>query len=103
MTVTNITKDQWDLWEVFIQEPGNLPHQHAGSVRGSDPENALQNARDVFARRGTIKSIWVVRADHIISSNPDDAASFFEPTADKVYRHPHFYKYTLDDELWKRP
>jgi ring-1,2-phenylacetyl-CoA epoxidase subunit PaaB len=103
MSEKSTTKDQWDLWEVFIQKPGNLPHQHAGSVRGSDPENALQNARDVFARRGTIKSIWVIRTDHINSSNPDDAASFFEPTADKVYRHPHFYKYTLDDELWKRP
>lgn len=103
MSEHQTAKDQWDLWEVFIQEAGNEPHHHAGSVRGSDPENALQNARDVFARRGALKSIWVIRTVDIISSNPDDAASFFEPTAEKVYRHPHFYRYTLDDELWKRP
>lgn len=102
MSDNNTTKDQWDLWEVFIQESENEPHLHAGSVRGSDAENALQNARDVFARRGRIKSIWIAKTENIVSSTPSDAASFFDPTAEKVYRHPHFYRYTLDDELWKR-
>ncbi len=94
--------DQWDLWEVFLQESDNAPHEHAGSVRGSDAENALQNARDVFARRGKTKNIWVVKTEHIVTSTPEDVPSFFDPTADKVYRHPHFYKHTLDDELWKK-
>ncbi|MFA6467865.1 MAG: 1,2-phenylacetyl-CoA epoxidase subunit PaaB [Bacteroidota bacterium] len=97
------THDQWDLWEVFIQESDNAPHMHAGSIRAADAENALQNARDVFARRGNALNIWVVKSEHIIASRPEDAPSFFEPTKDKVYRHPHFYKHTLDDELWKKP
>lgn len=94
--------DQWDLWEVFIQESDNAPHQHAGSVRAADAENALQNARDVFARRGKAKSMWVVQSDQITTTSPDDAPAFFDPTADKIYRHPQFYRHTLDDELWKK-
>ena len=51
---------QWPLWEVFTQPPGAGPHEHAGSVHAPDAESALQNARDVYARRGEAKSIWVV-------------------------------------------
>jgi ring-1,2-phenylacetyl-CoA epoxidase subunit PaaB len=36
-------------------------------------------------------SIWVVESTHIHASNPDDAEAFFDPAADKVYRHPTFY------------
>jgi ring-1,2-phenylacetyl-CoA epoxidase subunit PaaB len=103
MSTSSTPNDQWYLWEVFIQESDNEPHQHAGSIRAADAENALQNARDVFARRGTAKSMWVVRSEQIIATSTDDTAPFFEPTSDKVYRHPQFYKYTLDDELWKKP
>lgn len=99
---TDRTNDQWDLWEVFLQESDNAPHQHAGSIRASDAELALQNARDVFARRGKVKNLWVVKSENITASRPEDASSFFDPTADKVYRHPQFYQYTLDDELWKK-
>jgi ring-1,2-phenylacetyl-CoA epoxidase subunit PaaB len=94
--------DQWDLWEVFLQESDNAPHTHAGSVRGSDPDNALQNARDVYARRGTVASLWVVRAKDIVASKEEDAPSFFEQIPDKIYRHPQFYTTTVEDELWKK-
>jgi ring-1,2-phenylacetyl-CoA epoxidase subunit PaaB len=103
MPTTETPNDQWDLWEVFIQETDNAPHQHAGSIRAADEENALQNARDVFARRGRAKSLWVVRSAHIVATSANDTAPFFDPTADKIYRHPQFYKHTLDDELWKKP
>jgi len=95
--------DQGLLWEVFVQENDNAPHMHAGSLRAADSEMALQNARDVFARRGAVKNIWVVRSEHIAATTSQDAAPFFESSADKVYRHPQFYKHTLDDDLWKRP
>ena len=51
---------QWPLWEVFLQPPGGAPHEHAGSVHAVDAEAALQNARDVYARRGEAVSMWVV-------------------------------------------
>jgi ring-1,2-phenylacetyl-CoA epoxidase subunit PaaB len=43
---------QWDLWEVFTQEGQGAPHEHAGSVHATTAEHAMQNARDVYARRG---------------------------------------------------
>jgi ring-1,2-phenylacetyl-CoA epoxidase subunit PaaB len=52
---------------------------------------ALQMARDTYSRRNEGTSIWVVRAEDIVASDPNDAASFFDPANDKVYRHPQFY------------
>jgi ring-1,2-phenylacetyl-CoA epoxidase subunit PaaB len=45
----------------------------------------------VYTRRLEGVSIWVVESTHIHASNPDDAEAFFDPAADKVYRHPTFY------------
>jgi ring-1,2-phenylacetyl-CoA epoxidase subunit PaaB len=42
-------------------------------------------------------SIWVVESKYIHSSNPDEAASLYDPANDKIYRHPTFYN--LPDEL----
>src|SRR5580765_1529144 len=74
---------QWPLWEVFVQPPGGEPHEHAGSVHAVDAESALQNARDVYARRGEAVSIWVVRSGQITASTPDDMGPFFDPGNDK--------------------
>lgn len=80
------------LWEVFVQLGDGKPHEHAGSVHATDAELALQNARDVYARRGAVSSIWVVPSDTITASTPDDTESFFSAAASKIYRHPQFYK-----------
>ena len=82
----------WPLWEVFTQPPGGGPHEHAGSVHAPDAELALQNARDVYTRRGEAVSIWVVPTESITASAPTDAGPFFDPGNDKPYRHPQFYK-----------
>jgi ring-1,2-phenylacetyl-CoA epoxidase subunit PaaB len=81
-----------ELWEVFSQEAGGEPHQHCGSVRAPDPELALQNARDLYARRGHLVSLWVVPSSAIVASTGKDAPAFFDPADDKPYRHPQFYK-----------
>lgn len=80
------------LWEVFVQEKSGEPHIHAGSLHAADRESALQNARDVYARRGTILSLWVVPSEAIISTKPGDKGPFFDPIDDKAYRHPQFYE-----------
>jgi ring-1,2-phenylacetyl-CoA epoxidase subunit PaaB len=82
----------WDLWEVFTQKKTGAPHEHAGSVRAPDKELALLNARDVYSRRNEAVSIWVVPADSIVASLPEDSDSFFDPADDKIYRNPGFYK-----------
>jgi ring-1,2-phenylacetyl-CoA epoxidase subunit PaaB len=83
---------QWELYEVFTQEAQGAPHEHAGSVRAADPAHALQNARDVYGRRGKVLSMWVVPTAAISATTPGDAEPFFDPGSDKPYRHPHFYK-----------
>ena len=83
---------QWSLWEVFTQKKSGAAFEHAGSVRASDKEIALQNARDVYSRRNEATCIWVIKSENIISSSPEDMGSFFEPANDKAYRHPNFYK-----------
>ncbi|WP_181306331.1 1,2-phenylacetyl-CoA epoxidase subunit PaaB [Rufibacter sp. XAAS-G3-1] len=83
---------EWPLWEVFIRSKQGLDHKHVGSLHASDAEMAIQNARDVYTRRMEGVSIWVVESKHVHASNPDEAAAFFDPATDKVYRHPTFYE-----------
>ena len=83
--------DQGKLWEVFTQAKTGRPHEHAGSVHAADAETAMQNARDVYTRRGEAVSLWIVPADAIVASSPSDDGPFFDPGNDKVYRHPQFY------------
>ena len=83
---------QWPLWEVFAQPGDGAPHEHAGSVHAVDAEHAMQNARDVYARRGKVVSLWVVPTEAIVASVPSDAGPLFDFANDKAYRHPQFYK-----------
>ena len=82
--------DQLPLWEVFIQKSGG-PFKHEGSVHASDSKMALQNARDVYTRRGEGRTIWVVPANSIASTTVNDEGEFFDPADNKIYRHPTFY------------
>src|SRR3981081_940278 len=88
---------EWPLWEVFIRSKQGLDHKHVGSLHAADAKMAIENARDVYTRRQEGISIWVVESKHIHASNPDEAASLYDPANDKVYRHPTFY--VLPDEL----
>ena len=95
---TSQTNEQaWPLWEVFIRSKQGLDHKHAGSLHAADAAMAKENARDVYTRRQEGISLWVVESKYIHASNPDEAESFFEPAADKIYRHPTFYD--LPDEV----
>ena len=87
----------WPLWEVFIRSKQGIDHKHVGSLHATDAQMAIENARDVYTRRMEGVSIWVVESKYIHASNPDEAASLYEPANDKVYRHPTFYD--LPDEL----
>lgn len=66
---------QWPRFEVFDQLKAGEPHENAGSVHAPDPELALQNARDVFARRPDHYSMWVVPADVIFSRTAQELAT----------------------------
>lgn len=83
--------NQGILWEVFLQPKAGRPYKHVGSLHAYDKTMAMENARDLYTRRGEGNGIWLVKAEDVIASQPEDAESFFEPADDKVYRHPTFY------------
>lgn len=91
MSEQNANKNEWPLWEVFIRSKAGLDHKHAGSLHAIDADMAIENARDVYTRRMEGVSIWVVESKNVHASEPDNAASMFEPANDKIYRHPTFY------------
>jgi ring-1,2-phenylacetyl-CoA epoxidase subunit PaaB len=91
------TKNEWPLWEIFIRSKQGLDHKHVGSLHAADAAMAIENARDVYTRRMEGVSIWAVESKYVHASNPDDAESFYEPSEDKIYRHPTFYQ--LPDEV----
>jgi ring-1,2-phenylacetyl-CoA epoxidase subunit PaaB len=39
----------------------------------------------------------VVKSEHLVASQPEDRAAFFDPSDDKIYRHPTFY--TIPDGI----
>lgn len=88
-----MTETNWPLYEVFIRPKNGLSHKHVGSLHAVDAEMALQNARDVYTRRGDVMSVWVVPSAAITASEPDDRGSLLEPSDKdrKPYRHPTFY------------
>lgn len=90
-------QNDFELWEVFIRSNRGIDHKHAGSLRASDAEMAIQNARDLYTRRMEGVSIWVTRSRDIFASDPNEKEALFSPSEDKIYRHPTFYN--LPDEL----
>ena len=82
---------EWPLWEVFVRSKAGLDHKHCGSQHATDARMAIQMARDVYTRRQEGSSVWVVRSDQIVASDPADKDMYFDPAEDKVYRHPTFY------------
>jgi ring-1,2-phenylacetyl-CoA epoxidase subunit PaaB len=46
----------------------------------------------VYTRRSEGVSIWAVPSAAITASSPDEKDAFFDPAADKAYRHPTFYE-----------
>ena len=66
--MADVTKDtQWMRFEVFLQERPDRSHRSVGSVHAPDGEIALQNARDVFARRPHAHSLWVAPVHAILA------------------------------------
>ena len=82
----------WPLYEVFLRGKRGLNHVHVGSLHAADAQMALRHARDLYTRRNEGVSIWVVAATDITASSPDEKDPFFDPSGDKVYRHPTFYE-----------
>ena len=81
---------------VRASAPRPQPCPHRQPAR-PDATTALHNARDVYTRRVEGTSIWVVPSAEIVASDPEAAEAWFDPFADKPYRHPTFYE--IPDEV----
>ncbi|KAB1644021.1 1,2-phenylacetyl-CoA epoxidase subunit PaaB [Gulosibacter chungangensis] len=86
-----IQRNQWPLWEVFVRSSRGLSHVHAGSLHAPDAKMALRNARDLYTRRNEGVSLWVVRSEDIVASDPDYKDAYFESSQGKNYRHATYY------------
>jgi len=84
-------ENQGELWEVFLQSKPGQSYKHVGSVHAFDKNLAIENARDVYTRRGEGTGMWVVPAKDIVALTLSEAEYFFEPADEKIYRHPTFY------------
>ena len=92
-----MTDNNMPLWEVFVRPRNGLAHRQCGSLHAPDAEMALQSARDVYTRREEGNSVWVVPSAAVTASDPSEADSLFDPSGDKIYRHPSFYD--IPDEV----
>ena len=82
---------EWPLFDVFVRGQHGMAHRHVGSLHAPDAETAIRNARDVYTRRNEGTSIWVVESAHVTASAPSDKGPYYDPSRDKVYRHPTFF------------
>lgn len=53
------------IYYIFLQETENSAFENVGSVHAADAEMALQNGRDVYARRLPCFALWAVPTDSI--------------------------------------
>ncbi len=82
---------QWPRWEVFKQDTPKKPHQAVGSVHAADAEHALLTARNVFARRPSAVSLWVVPAAAVFSVTAEELEKGSSPQAQPPASTPRTY------------
>ena len=84
-TTADLAGDTWPMWEVFVRARRGISHVHIGSLHAPDGETALENARDVYTRRGEGVSVWVVPSSEVHAFEPEAAADYVDAN-EKVYR-----------------
>lgn len=87
---------QLPLYIVFDQPAEGKPAFYAGAVHAPDPEMALLNARDVFARRDDHIYLWVVRETAIYAKTAEELSDSviqrFNESADQPTNYLVFQK-----------
>ncbi len=81
----------WELWEVFVRSQKGLAHRHVGSLQAANHLMALQFARDLYCRRGEVKSVWVVPSREVYAAHPDKSNISYEAGSTNRFRDPETY------------
>ena len=71
-----------------LEERGTLTH--VGEVRAAGPEAALAAAQEAAGNRPPL-ALWVIPAERVERSLPEEAASMFDPSRHKPFRDQAFY------------
>ena len=78
-------------YQVFVQEQHGAPHRDAGTVHAPDGELALLNARDVFVRRPSCVSLWVVPIEAILFLTAEQLAGGLPHTPVHAHQPYHVF------------
>lgn len=97
-----MTDTQWSRFEVFLQDRPDGPHRNIGSVHAPDAEMAMMNARDVFVRRPTCYSLWVVPAEAVFAMTDQELQDNPRWFSTKVEEDPNQEKYIVFQKLSQR-
>lgn len=77
--------DQFQTFEVFVQQKTGAHHVHVGCVHAPTSDLALVLAKEQYGRRGTTLNMWVVNTRDVVTTSADDA-DIFATTPEKKYR-----------------
>ncbi len=75
---------------VFAKLEGRGTLTHVGEVRAAGPEAALIAAQEAAATRPPL-ALWVIPAERVERTLPEEAASMFDPSRHKPFRDQAFY------------
>ena len=70
-----MSDSQWPRYVVFKQDNDKKTHEAIGTVHAPNAEMALLNARDVFGRRPSAVSMWVVLETAVFSMTAEQIAT----------------------------
>jgi ring-1,2-phenylacetyl-CoA epoxidase subunit PaaB len=93
-----MTDTQWPRFEVFQQDRSGRPHKNVGTVHAPDAELALQNARDVFTRRPSCLSLWVVPAESIFAKTRQELRNDSSPHVTQEVASPRQLYYVFQKQ-----
>lgn len=90
-------KNDFDVFEIFVQETHLDSHVHVGSLVAASADLAMQVARENFLRRDDAVNLWVVPRNQITATSYE--SPFFSREMDRKYRE--VSGYTENGRLWR--
>jgi len=79
------------LFEIFHLKKRGKQHIHMGSVKASNYENALSQAKETMNEGSAIYNVWVIRNEDIVSTSDEDK-DIWDTLPEKIFRDAIAYK-----------
>ncbi|HEX9027922.1 MAG TPA: hypothetical protein VF823_02030 [Anaerolineales bacterium] len=75
-----------ETYFVFGRTKQGGAQAYLGTIQAGSPSQALKAASQQISTQNQVTSWWVIPARLVLSSQPADIESFFEPARDKTFR-----------------